>query len=58
MANLKQLIEHRRHLSECTTFEGFKEIQLAFLDLIINSLRQDEADLREHARVILQGEPE
>ena len=57
-ANLKQLIEHRHRLSECATFEAFKETQLMFVDLLIGNFREEDRALRESARLILESEAE
>jgi hypothetical protein len=33
--SLDQLQAHQRNLAECTTFEAFKRVQIAFIDVLI-----------------------
>ena len=56
--SVKQLRQHRQRLSECTTFEAFKTVQIAFVDLLIEIIDREDEELREHARILLQGDPD
>jgi hypothetical protein len=48
-----QLLQHRARLAGCVTFEGFLEVQLAFIDLLISLYEKDRLELEQAAREIL-----